>query len=65
MAGVRIAAIVRGLLVSMWFGFTPKIPSDAALRLMRFARGVVLRDDWERALDPKVVKEAAELIVNS
>lgn len=51
--------------VSMWFGFTPKIPSDAALRLMRFARGVVLRDDWERALDPKVVKEAAELIVNS
>lgn len=51
--------------VSMWFGFTPKVPSDAALRLMRFARGVVLRDDWERALDPKVVKEAAELIVNS
>lgn len=49
--------------ISMWFGFTPKVPSDAALRLMRFARGVVLRDGWEDALDPKKVKEAAELIV--
>lgn len=49
--------------VSMWFGFTPKVPSDAALRLMRYARGVVLRDGWERALDPATVKEAAELIV--
>ncbi len=49
--------------VSMWFGFTPKVPSDAALRLMRYARGVVLRDDWDRALDPATVKEAAELIV--
>ncbi|MEX1663707.1 phosphogluconate dehydrogenase C-terminal domain-containing protein [Thioclava sp. 15-R06ZXC-3] len=49
--------------ISMWFGFTPKVPSDAALRLMRFARGIVVRDGWERALDPAVVKEAAELIV--
>jgi hypothetical protein len=49
--------------ISMWFGFTPKVPSDAALRLMQFARGVVLRDGWESALDPKVVKDAADLIV--
>ncbi|MEO2037396.1 MAG: phosphogluconate dehydrogenase C-terminal domain-containing protein, partial [Martelella sp.] len=32
--------------ISMWFGFTPKVPSDAALRLMRFARGIVVREDW-------------------
>ncbi|MCD1634805.1 NAD(P)-binding domain-containing protein [Martelella mediterranea] len=50
--------------ISMWFGFTPKVPSDAALRLMRFARGIVVREDWDRALDPKVVREASELIVN-
>nr|WP_272209746.1 phosphogluconate dehydrogenase C-terminal domain-containing protein [Marinicella sp. W31]MDC2875572.1 phosphogluconate dehydrogenase C-terminal domain-containing protein [Marinicella sp. W31] len=50
--------------ISMWFGFTPKVPSDAALRLMRFARGIVVRENWDRALDPKVVREASELIVN-
>lgn len=49
--------------IAMWFGFSPKVPSDAALRLMRFAKGVVVRDDWQEALDPKKVKEAAELIV--
>ena len=32
--------------LAMWFGFSPKAPSDAALRLMRFAKGVVVRDDW-------------------
>lgn len=48
--------------ISMWFGFTPKIPSDAALRLMRFAKGVVVRDDWRLALSPGKVREAAELI---
>lgn len=50
--------------IAMWFGFSPKVPSDAALRLMRFAKSVVVRDGWENALDPKKVKEAAELIVN-
>jgi hypothetical protein len=47
---------------SMWFGFTPKVPSDAALRLMRFAKGVVLAPDWREALSPAKVKEASELI---
>ncbi|TNC65037.1 phosphogluconate dehydrogenase C-terminal domain-containing protein [Rubellimicrobium roseum] len=47
---------------SMWFGYSPKVPSDAALRLMRFAKGVVLRDDWRVALSPAKVKEASELI---
>ena len=48
---------------SMWFGFTPKVPSDAALRLMRFAKGVVLAPNWREALSPAKVKEASELIV--
>ena len=49
--------------IAMWFGFSPKVPSDAALRLMRFAKGVVVRDDWREALSPAKVKEASELIV--
>lgn len=49
--------------IAMWFGFSPKVPSDAALRLMRFAKGVVVRDTWREALAPAKVKEAAELIV--
>jgi hypothetical protein len=49
--------------VSMWFGFTPKVPSDAALRLMRFAKGVVVQDGWREALSPAKVREASELIV--
>ena len=50
--------------ISMWFGFTPKVPSDAAMRLMRYARSLVVKDGWETALDPKTVKEASQLIVN-
>ncbi|BDA85725.1 semialdehyde dehydrogenase [Aureimonas sp. SA4125] len=49
--------------IAMWFGFSPKVPSDAALRLMRFAKGVVVREDWREALSPQKVKEASELIV--
>ncbi|TPI10480.1 semialdehyde dehydrogenase [Mesorhizobium sp. B4-1-3] len=49
--------------IAMWFGYSPKVPSDAALRLMRFAKGVVVRDDWRDALSPAKVKEASELIV--
>ena len=51
--------------IAMWFGYSPKVPSDAALRLMRFAKGVVVKDTWRDALSPKTVKEASELIVNS
>ncbi len=51
--------------IAMWFGFSPKVPSDAALRLMRFAKGVVVRDDWREALTPAKVLEASQLIVRS
>lgn len=49
--------------IAMWFGFSPKVPSDAALRLMRFAKSKVVNDKWRDALQPKIVREAAELIV--
>lgn len=48
--------------IAMWFGYSPKVPSDAALRLMEYAKGIVVKDTWREALDPKKVKEAAELI---
>jgi hypothetical protein len=51
--------------IAMWFGFSPKVPSDAALRLMRFAKTVVVTENWRDALAPAKVKEASELIVRS
>ena len=48
--------------IAMWFGYSPKVPSDAALRLMEFAKTIVVKDTWREALDPKKVKEAAQLI---
>lgn len=51
--------------IAMWFGFSPKVPSDAALNLMRFAKSAVVRDDWREALSLKKIKEASELIVRS
>ena len=47
---------------SMWFGFSPKVPSDAALRVTRYARDIVLAPNWREALSPAKVKEASELI---
>jgi D-apionate oxidoisomerase len=49
--------------IAMWFGYSPKVPSDAALRLMRFAKSVVVQPEWRDALSPAKVKEASELIV--
>lgn len=51
--------------IAMWFGYSPKVPSDAALRLLKFGKSKIMRDDWREALSPKVVREAAELIVNA
>ena len=51
--------------IAMWFGFSPKVPSDAALNLMRFAKSVVVREDWRQALSTDKIREAAELIVRS
>ncbi|ABD55983.1 phosphogluconate dehydrogenase C-terminal domain-containing protein [Jannaschia sp. CCS1] len=48
--------------IAMWFGYSPKVPSDAALRLMEFAKDIVVKEDWREALNPAKVKQAAELI---
>ena len=47
---------------SMWFGFSPKVPSDAALRVTRYARDIVLAPNWREALSPAKVRDASELI---
>lgn len=48
--------------IAMWFGYSPKVPSDAALRLMEYAKPIVLKDTWREALSPAKVKEASKLI---
>lgn len=50
--------------IAMWFGFSPKVPSDAALRLLEFGKSKIMRDDWRVALSPAVIRKAAELIVH-
>lgn len=50
--------------IAMWFGYSPKVPSDAALRLLKFGKSKILREDWLEALSPKVVREASDLIVH-
>lgn len=50
--------------IAMWFGYSPKVPSDAALRLMRFAKSVVVQPEWREALSPAKIREASELIVH-
>lgn len=51
--------------IAMWFGYSPKVPSDAALRLLKFGKSKIMQENWREALSPKVVREAAELIVNA
>jgi len=50
--------------IAMWFGYSPKVPSDAALRLLKFGKSKILRDNWLEAISPKVVREASDLIVH-
>jgi hypothetical protein len=51
--------------IAMWFGYSPKVPSDAALRLLAFGKSKIMKENWREALSPAVVREAAELIVNA
>jgi len=50
--------------IAMWFGFSPKVPSDAALRLLEFGKSRIMRDNWREALSPAIVRQAANLIVH-
>ena len=49
----------------MWFGYSPKVPSDAALRLLKFGKSKIMQEAWREALSPAVVREASQLIVNA
>ncbi len=50
--------------IAMWFGFSPKVPSDAAVKVMAVGRERIIRPDWRIALSPAVVKDACDLIVD-
>jgi hypothetical protein len=50
--------------IAMWFGYSPKVPSDAALRLLEFGKSKIMKENWREALSPEVVREAADLIVH-
>jgi D-apionate oxidoisomerase len=50
--------------IAMWFGYSPKVPSDAALRLLEFGKSRIMQPNWREALSPAVVREASELIVH-
>jgi len=50
--------------IAMWFGFSPKVPSDAALRLLEFGKSVIMKDNWREALSPAMVRKASDLIVH-
>jgi hypothetical protein len=50
--------------IAMWFGFSPKVPSDAALRVLEFGKARIMQPNWREALSPPVVREGCELIVH-
>lgn len=50
--------------IAMWFGYSPKVPSDAALRLLEFGKSKIMKDTWREALSPQVVRQASDLIVH-
>ena len=50
--------------IAMWFGYSPKVPSDAALRLLEFGKSRIMKENWREALSPAVVRQAADLIVH-
>jgi D-apionate oxidoisomerase len=50
--------------IAMWFGYSPKVPSDAALRLLKFGKSKIMQENWRDALSPKVIRQASDLIVH-
>ena len=50
--------------IAMWFGYSPKVPSDAALRLLQFGKSKIMQENWREALSPKVIRQASDLIVH-
>jgi hypothetical protein len=50
--------------IAMWFGYSPKVPSDAALKVMTLGRKLMLRENWLDAISPAAVRQGADLIVH-
>jgi hypothetical protein len=50
--------------IAMWFGYSPKVPSDAALRLLQFGKSKIMQPNWREALSPKLIRQASDLIVH-
>lgn len=50
--------------LAMWLGFSPRVPSDAAERLLRWATPHVVNPEWEKVLDPDLIRDACELIAD-
>jgi len=50
--------------LAMWLGYSPRVPSDAAERLLRWATPYVVKDDWVKVLDPELIREACQLIAD-
>ena len=50
--------------LAMWFGYSPRVPSDAAERLLRWATPHVVKDDWQAVLDPALILQACRLIAD-
>ena len=50
--------------IAMWFGFSPKVPSDAAMLVQEFGKQLIMRDNWREALSPAMVRKGADLIVH-
>ena len=48
--------------LAMWFGYSPRVPSDAAERLLRWATPQIVKDDWPKVLDPTLIMQACKLI---
>ena len=51
--------------IAMWFGFSPKVPSDAAIRMVSFGKQLIIKDNWRDVLSPAMVRKAADLIADS
>ncbi len=50
--------------IAMWFGFSPKVPSDAAMLVQEFGKQLIMKDNWREVLSPAMVRKGADLIVH-
>jgi D-apionate oxidoisomerase len=39
--------------IAMWFGFSPKVPSDAAVLVQEFGKQLIMKDNWREVSAPR------------